>query len=66
MRDNYREKAAQARRLARSIHGDDPAAAHLLEMAEHFDGLAAQAERGILSSGDAVQQPPQQQQQQQP
>ena len=65
MTDDYRKKAAQARRLARSIHGDDPAVARLLEMAEDFDALAAQAEGGILRSGEAVQQPAQQQQQQQ-
>jgi hypothetical protein len=65
MTDNYREKAAHARRLARSIHCDDPAIARLLEMAKDFDALAAQAEGGILRSGEEVQQPAQQQQQQQ-
>ncbi len=66
MTDNYREKAAQARRLAGSIPGD-PAAARLLEMAEHFDALAREAELGF--TGDIFREPtpqqPEAQQQQQ-
>ena len=66
MTDEFRAKAAQARRLAKSMHGGDPAIARLLELAEHFDALAEQAERGIVPPSEAVQQPAQQQQQPQP
>ena len=64
--NDYRGKAAQARRLARSIPGD-PAAKRLLEMADHFDALAAEAERGFVgdTSAEPTQQQPQAQQQQQ-
>jgi hypothetical protein len=58
MTDNYREKAAQARRLARSIP-EDPAAKRLLEMADHFDALAKEAELGF--PGDIFREPTQQQ-----
>ena len=66
--NDYRDKAAQARRLARAIPGD-PAAKMLLEMADHFEALAVEAERGFAgekSIEPTQQQPQAQQQQQQP
>lgn len=62
MTDEYREKAAQCRRLAGAIMGD-PAADRLLKMADEFEELALQAALGNLWSAQASQQPAHQRQQ---
>jgi hypothetical protein len=63
--DYFHARAVECDKLADEAR--EPEAKRMLrEAADNLRAMAVQAERGISSSGDSVQQPAQQQQQQQP